>query len=79
MVKVWLCRNGIIANSCGPVPLIEFTLGECESKLEIEQTHRLCVISQGGQQEICSYKRSHQIEFPFDLGRPIFKTLSMLG
>jgi hypothetical protein len=58
MAKVWLCGNGIIAHSCGPVPLAELSLQECEELLDIGPSHYRCALSDIHRTEVSIFAKA---------------------
>jgi ABC-type bacteriocin/lantibiotic exporter with double-glycine peptidase domain len=52
MAKVWFCRSGIIAHSCGVEPFTHLSLSECKKILGLSPAHLKCALSEIEQREL---------------------------
>jgi hypothetical protein len=52
--KIWLCRSGIVGQSCGAQPLDERPVNECERILGLRRSDYFCGLSEIGRQELPS-------------------------
>src|SRR5271169_5130656 len=60
MAKVWLCRSGIVGQSCGAEPLANRSMSECERMLGLQRSDYLCALSEIGQHELPSALLVHE-------------------
>jgi hypothetical protein len=61
MAKVWLCRSGILGQSCGPEPMDERPLIEYEKLLGLRRENYLCGLS-----EVSQFEAHSRLEPPGD-------------
>jgi hypothetical protein len=59
VAKVWLCRSGIVSQSCGVEPLADRSVSECERILGLQRSDYLCALSEIGQHELPSAPYAH--------------------
>jgi len=59
MAKVWLCRSGIVGQSCGVEPLANRSMSECERMLGLQRSDYLCALSEIGQHALPSAPQAH--------------------
>ena len=52
MAKVWLCRSGVIRQSCGAEPLAQLSVSEGARMSGLQPSDYLCALSEVGQHEL---------------------------
>lgn len=69
MAKVWLCRSGVVGQSCGEQPFAELSVSECRRVLELRRSDYLCPISEIGQHRLTSSPQTCDGRVRVEMGR----------